>query len=417
MKSANTEKTGKNGNEKLSKKTQEYVDATNKYCARNYNPLPVVIEKGEGIFVWDVDGKKYFDMLSAYSALNQGHNHPRIVNAMVEQAKKLSLTSRAFYNNVMPAYLKKLTEMTGLAVAIPMNSGTEATETAVKVIRKYAHDKRGIENPEIIVCDNYFHGRSLTWATNSNDPDQSNGYNPALPGFKRIPYNDLAALENAINKNTAAFFVEPIQGEAGVFIPDKDYIKNVRKICDKHKILLCLDEVQTGLARTGKMFCFQHSGIKPDLITLGKALSGGLYPISAVVGTSEVMSVMTPGSHGSTFGGNPLSSAIAIASLEVLEEEHLDKKAEEIGKYFVEKLKTIKRIDIKEVRGMGLLVAIEFTSHIAHDIAIELSKQNPVGLLAKDTHDTTLRFAPPLIITKEQIDSAFAIIKETIEKF
>jgi len=397
-------------------KTQEYIDATNKYCAHNYDPIPIVIETGKGVFVWDIDGKKYYDMLSAYSALNHGHNHPKIVSALCEQSKILSLTSRAFYNNLMPAFLKKITEMVGLPVALPMNSGVEATETAVKIIRKYAHEKKGKKNPEIILCENFFHGRTLTWSTNSNDPDQYNGYGPKVPGFKLIPFNNIEALENSITNDTAAFFVEPIQGEAGVNIPNDDYLKNAREICDKHDILLCLDEIQTGLGRTGKMFCFEHSGIKPDLITLGKALSGGLYPISVVVGTEDVMSVMTPGSHGSTFGGNPLASAVAIAALEVLEEEKLSERAAELGEYFLEKLKTINSDTITEVKGKGLLLAMVFNKPIAHDVSVALSKAEP-GILTKDTHNTTIRLAPPLIITKEQIDEAFEAIKKVVESF
>ncbi len=297
-----------------------------------------------------------------------------------------------------------------------MNSGSEATETAVKIIRKYAHDVMGKENPTIIACDGYFHGRTLTWATNSNDPDQCNGYGPQLSGIKTIPFNDLEALVNAIDENTVAFFVEPIQGEAGVIIPDEGYVKALREICDANGMLLCLDEVQTGLGRTGKMFCFEHSGIKPDLVTLGKALSGGMYPVSAVVGTAEVMKVMTPGCHGSTFGGNPLGSAVGLASLEVLEEEGLVDRAAELGEYFKMKLNEIDSDLINEIRGLGLFVAIEFHEGIAHDVAVALSECNP-GVLAKDTHHTTIRFAPPLIITKEQIDDAVEIIKGVIAQF
>jgi len=386
------------------------------FGAHNYHPIPVVIAKAKGIYVWDPEGKKYIDMLSCYSALNQGHRHPKIIKAAKKQLDLVTLTSRAFHNNKLGPFLKKLTKVTGMEMALPMNTGAEAVETGIKVARRWAYQKKMVPEgqAEIIVCANNFHGRTTTIVGFSSDEDSRAGFGPFTPGFKVIPYNDVPALEAAITPNTAAFLVEAIQGEAGVIVPSEGYLKQVREICTKNNVLLMLDEIQTGFCRTGKMFCFQHEGIKPDILLVAKALGGGIMPISAVLTSREIMSVFTPGSHGSTFGGNPLACAVGEAALDVLIDEKLDKRAAKLGPYFMKRLKELKNPLFKEVRGKGLLIAVELTKDAGparkHNEALMRN-----GLLAKETHDTTIRFAPPLIIKKEEIDTAIEIIKKTIK--
>ena len=386
------------------------------YGAHNYHPIPVVISKAKGVFVWDPEGKKYIDMLSCYSALNQGHRHPKIVKAAKEQMGLVTLTSRAFHNNKLGPFLKKLTQVAGMEMALPMNTGAEAVETGIKLARRWAYRKKMVPEgqAEIIVCANNFHGRTTTIVGFSSDEDSRAGFGPFTPGFIVIPYNDVPALEAAITPNTAAFLVEVIQGEAGVIVPSEGYLKKVREICTKNNVLLILDEIQTGFCRTGKMFCFQHEDIKPDVLLVAKALGGGIMPISAVLTSKEIMSVFTAGSHGSTFGGNPLACAIGTAALDVLIDEKLDKRAAKLGAYFMKRLKEMNNPRFKEVRGKGLLIAVELTKDAGparkHTEALMRN-----GLLAKETHDTTIRFAPPLIIKKEEIDTAIGIIKKTIK--
>lgn len=407
------------------KNSQYYIDLENKHGAHNYHPLPVVLEKGEGVFVWDVEGKKYYDFLSAYSAVNQGHSHPKIVNALVNQAQKLALTSRAFYNSNLGEYEKKITELFGFDKVLPMNSGAEAVETAVKLARKWSYEVKGVsENAaKIVVCENNFHGRTTTIVSFSNDPDANNNYGPFTPGFVKIPYNDLDALAKALEndaENIAAFLVEPIQGEAGVYVPDENYLKKAAELCQKHNVLFIADEVQTGIARTGKLIACHHENVQPDILILGKALSGGMYPVSAVLANDEIMNVIHPGQHGSTFGGNPIACAVAIAALDVVEEEKLSERAEELGKLFraeIEKL--IEKTDlITKVRGKGLLNAILINdtpeSSTAWNLCLQL-KEN--GLLAKPTHGNIIRLAPPLVITEEQLMECVAIIEKTIMEF
>jgi ornithine--oxo-acid transaminase len=386
------------------------------YGAHNYHPIPVVISKAKGVHVWDPEGKKYIDMLSCYSALNQGHRHPKIIKAAIEQMRLVTLTSRAFHNNKLGPFLKKLTQVTEMEMALPMNTGAEAVETGIKMARRWAYRKKMVPEgqAEIIVCANNFHGRTTTIVGFSSDEDSRAGFGPFTPGFKVIPYDDVPALEAAITPNTAAFLVESIQGEAGVILPSEGYLKKVREICTKNNVLLMLDEIQTGFCRTGRMFCFQYEGIKPDILLVAKALGGGITPISAVLSSKEIMSVFTPGSHGSTFGGNPLACAIGIAALDVLIGEKLDERATKLGAYFMKQLKEMNNPLFKEVRGKGLLIAVELTKEAgpARKYTEALMRN---GLLAKETHDTTIRFAPPLIIKKQEIDTAISIIKKTIK--
>lgn len=407
------------------KNSQYFIDLENQYGAHNYHPLPVVLDKGEGVFVWDVEGKKYYDFLSAYSAVNQGHSHPKIVNALVEQAQKLALTSRAFYNSKLGEYEKKITTLFGFDKVLPMNSGAEAVETAVKLARKWSYEVKGIsENAaKIIVCENNFHGRTTTIVSFSNDPDANQNYGPFTPGFIKIPYNDIAALEEVLSKeseNVAAFLVEPIQGEAGVYVPHDGFLKNASELCKKHNVLFIADEVQTGIARTGKLIACHHENVQPDILILGKALSGGMYPVSAVLADNEIMNVIKPGQHGSTFGGNPIACAVAVAALDVVEEEKLSERAENLGQLFraeIEKLIT-KTDLITKVRGKGLLNAILINdtpdSSTAWNICVQL-KEN--GLLAKPTHGNIIRLAPPLIITEEQLLECVKIIEKTVLEF
>lgn len=405
--------------------SSEYIQLEEKYGAHNYHPLPVVLDRGEGVYVWDVEGKQYFDFLSAYSAVNQGHSHPKIVEALVNQASKLALTSRAFYNSKLGEYEKKITELFGFDKVLPMNSGAEAVETAVKIARKWSYEVKGIsENQaQIIVCDNNFHGRTTTIVSFSNDPDASTNYGPFTPGFVRIPYNSLEALEQILREQsatTAAFLVEPIQGEAGVYVPDEGYLKGASELCKKYNVLFIADEVQTGIARTGKLIACHHEEVQPDILILGKALSGGMYPVSAVLADDHVMNVIKPGQHGSTFGGNPLACAVAMAALDVVEEDGLSERAERLGKMFRAEIeKIIAKTDlIVSVRGKGLLNAIIINdtqdSPTAWNLCVDLMKN---GLLAKPTHGNIMRLAPPLVITEEQLMECVSIIQKTVSEF
>ncbi|MFS4473816.1 ornithine--oxo-acid transaminase [Chryseobacterium sp. T20] len=404
------------------KNSQYFIDLEDKHGAHNYHPLPVVLDRGEGVFVWDVEGKRYYDFLSAYSAVNQGHSHPKIVGALVEQAQKLALTSRAFYNSKLGEYEQKITTLFGFDKVLPMNSGAEAVETAVKLARKWSYEVKGIaENAaKIIVCENNFHGRTTTIVSFSNDPDANQNYGPFTPGFIKIPYNDIAALEEVLSReaaNIAAFLVEPIQGEAGVYVPDENFLKNASELCKKYNVLFIADEVQTGIARTGKLIACHHENVQPDILILGKALSGGMYPVSAVLANDNIMNVIKPGQHGSTFGGNPIACAVAVAALDVVADEKLSERAEELGKLFraeIEKL--IEKTDlITKVRGKGLLNAILINdtpdSSTAWNLCLQL-KEN--GLLAKPTHGNIIRLAPPLVITEEQLLDCVKIIEKTI---
>jgi len=404
------------------KNAQYYIDLEDKHGAHNYHPLPVVLEKGEGVYVWDVEGKQYFDFLSAYSAVNQGHSHPKIVKALTEQAHKLSLTSRAFYNSNLGEYEKKITSLFGFDKVLPMNSGAEAVETAIKLARKWSYEVKGIKDgyAKIIVCENNFHGRTTTIVSFSNDKDAHNNYGPFTPGFLRIPYNDIEALAKVLEdeaEHIAAFLVEPIQGEAGVYVPDEGYLKNASELCKKHNVLFVADEVQTGIARTGKLIACHHENVQPDILILGKALSGGMYPVSAVLANDNIMQVIHPGQHGSTFGGNPLACAVAVAALDVVEEEKLSERAEELGKFFRAEIQKIiaKKDLIYHVRGKGLLNAILVNdtpeSPTAWNLCMQFAEN---GLLAKPTHGNIIRLAPPLVITKEQLLECVAIIEKVI---
>ena len=401
--------------------SQDYINLEDKYGAHNYHPLPVVLDRGEGVYVWDVEGKRYFDFLSAYSAVNQGHCHPKIINALTEQARKLTLTSRAFYNSSLGEYEKFITEYFGYDKVLPMNSGAEGDETALKLCRKWAYKVKGIpENrARIIACEGNFHGRTITIISMSTDPDARNDFGPYTPGFTIIPYNDLDALEKelASDPNIAGFLVEPIQGEAGVYVPDEGYLKKAYELCKKYNVLFIADEVQTGLARTGKLLACDHEGVRPDILILGKALSGGAYPISAVLADDDIMLTILPGEHGSTFGGNPLAARVAIAALEVIRDENLAENAARLGEIFRKEMKNIKSEMIELVRGKGLLNAVVVRpkgGKTAWDICLTM-KDN--GLIAKPTHDHIIRFAPPLVITEEQLYEAIDIIKKSFAEF
>ncbi len=400
--------------------TQDYINKEEKYGAHNYHPLPVVLAKGEGAHVWDVEGKHYYDFLSAYSAVNQGHCNPKIINAMIEQAKILTLTSRAFYNDVLGEYEEYITKYFGYDKVLPMNSGAEGDETAIKLCRKWGYQKKGIpENQaKIIVCENNFHGRTTTIVSFSNDPIARNDFGPFTPGFEMIPYNDLDALEKAVqDPNVAGFLVEPIQGEAGVYVPDQGYLKKAYDICKAKNVLFIADEVQTGIARTGKLLACDHEGVKPDILILGKALSGGTYPVSAVLANDDIMLVIKPGEHGSTFGGNPVAAKIAIAALEVVKEDKLAENAERLGKIFRDEMNKIDSDMIELVRGKGLLNAIIIkprNGKEAWDVCVAM-KNN--GLIAKPTHEHIIRFAPPLVITEAELMECVGIIKKTIMEF
>ncbi|MEX2435074.1 MAG: ornithine--oxo-acid transaminase [Balneolaceae bacterium] len=416
--------------------TQDAISLEDKFGAHNYHPLPVVLAKGKGVFVWDPEGNRYFDFLSAYSAVNQGHCHPHIIDALINQAETLTLTSRAFYNNVLGEYEKYITGYFGFDQVLPMNTGAEAVETAIKICRKWAYEVKGIpENKaKIIVCDNNFHGRTTTVISFSNDPDASKNFGPYTPGFIKIEYNNLDQLETVLKEDhVAGFLVEPIQGEAGVIVPDQDYLKNAADLCSKYNALFIADEIQTGIARTGSLLavcgdctcgatCERQPDhyVKPDILILGKALSGGVYPVSAVLADHPVMDVIKPGQHGSTFGGNPLAAKVAMAALDVVRDEELAKNASNLGEIFRDEMNTLKKESalIKAVRGRGLLNAVEINdspdSSTAWDICVKL-KDN--GLLAKPTHGNIIRFAPPLVITKEQLQECITIIRNTIIEY
>ena len=401
----------------MSEKTKYYLDLEEKHGAHNYHPIPVVLERGEGVFVWDIDGKHYYDFLSGYSAVNQGHCHPKIVASFIEQSKKLTLTSRAFHNNVLGEFEKFITSLFGYDKVLPMNTGVEAVETAIKLCRKWAYEVKGIAEGKatIIVCDGNFHGRTSTVISFSNDPSARKNFGPYMPGFISIQYNDLQALEKVLNdKDVAGFLVEPIQGEAGVLVPDDGYLSKAKQLCEESNVLFIADEIQTGLARTGKMLACDHENVRPDILILGKALSGGMMPSSAVLADNEIMKVIKPGEHGSTYGGNPLASKVAITSLQVLKDEHMAENATAMGKLLREELLKINSLHVAMVRGKGLLNAIVI-DHRNNDAAWELClalKEN--GLLAKPTHGDKIRFAPPLIINKEQIMDCVEIIRKSL---
>jgi len=391
----------------------ELIELEDDFGAHNYRPLDVVIERAEGVWVYDVDGKRYLDCLAAYSAVNQGHCHPRILNTFIEQAHKVTLTSRAFRNDQLPFLYRELHELTGFEMALPMNSGAEAVETAVKAARKWGYKIKGISDgaAEIIVCANNFHGRTVTLVSFSSDEQYREGFGPFTPGFRIIPYGDAAALRAAITPNTCAFLVEPIQGEAGIVIPPAGYLKDAASICREKRVLMMCDEIQSGLGRTGELFAYMHEGIKPDVLIIGKALAGGFYPVSAVLASREVLGVFHPGDHGSTFGGNPLACAVARTALRVLVEEGLVKRSKVLGQYFLERLQTVRSWDLKEVRGKGLWIGIEMLS-AARPYCEALKEE---GLLCKETHDRVIRIAPPLTITSEEIDWALERICKVIE--
>ena len=396
-------------------KTQDFINLENQFGASNYKPLDVVLCRGEGIWVWDVEGQKYLDCLSAYSAVNQGHCHPRILKALKEQAEQLTLVSRAFRNDQLGPFYREICEITHSHTVLPMNSGAEAVETAIKAVRKWGYEIKQVPEgqAEIIVCANNFHGRTLTIVGFSTEEQYRKGYAPFTPGFKIIPFGDAEALEQAINPNTVSFLVEPIQGEGGVIVPPAGYLKNVRRICDENNVILILDEIQTGLGRTGKLFAEEHDGIESDLTIVGKALSGGFYPISAVLSNKEVLGVFKPGDHGSTFGGNPLACAVARAALKVLVEEKLIENSAELGAYFMEQLKEIPSPHVKEIRGKGLMIGLELHPEAGGARRFCEALQGK-GLLCKETHENVLRIAPPLIIRKTDIDWALERIADVL---
>ena len=395
--------------------TQEYISIEERYGAHNYHPLDVVIEKGEGVWVYDIDGKKYLDCLSAYSALNQGHVHPKILAALIEQAKKVTLTSRAFRNTQLPLLYKELSEMTGYEMSLPMNSGAEAVETALKLVRKWAYKVKKIPyyQSEIIVAKGNFHGRTITIISFTSDEFYKKEFGPFTPGFVTVPYGDIDAIKSSINSNTAAIMLEPIQGEGGVIIPPDGYLKAVESICNDNNILFVADEIQTGLGRTGKLFACEFEDVKPDITIIGKALSGGFYPVSAVLADCHIMNLFQPGEHGSTFGGNPLGAAVARAALKVIRDEKLIENSADLGNYFLDQLKKIKSKHVKQVRGRGLLIGVELTTEAKGARRFcEVLKER--GILAKETHIDIIRFAPPLIIDKQTIDWALPIIQDTL---
>ena len=399
---------------------QEFIDREARYGAHNYHPLPVVLERGEGIYVWDTDGKKYFDFLSAYSAVNQGHCHPKIVKAMTDQAQKLALTSRAFYNDVLGEWEEFVTRFFGYDKVLPMNTGAEADETALKLCRKWAYMKKGVPDgkAKIIVCDGNFHGRTITIVSLSNDPESYAGYGPFTPGFIKIPYNDIPALEKALqDPDVAGFLLEPIQGEAGVFVPDEGYLKKAYELCKSKNVLFIADEVQTGIARTGRLLACDHEGVHPDILVLGKAMSGGMMPVSCVLANDDIMLCIKPGEHGSTYGGNPIAARVSIAALEVVRDEKLAENAEKLGQVFRDRISKIHSDMIELVRGKGLLNAVVIkpkNGKTALDVCLKLRDN---GLLAKPTHQHIIRFAPPLVINKMELMEAIGIIENTIAEF
>ena len=393
--------------------TQDFIALENAYGAHNYHPLDVVLEKAEGVWVYDVEGKRYLDCLAAYSAVNQGHCHPRILASLIEQASKVTLTSRAFRNDQLALLYKQLHDLTGYDMALPMNSGAEAVETAIKAARKWGHKVKGIADgqAEIIVCANNFHGRTVTIVSFSTDEQYRDGFGPFTPGFKVIPFGDANALRAAITPNTCAFLVEPIQGEAGIIIPPKGFLKEAAAICRENRVLLITDEIQSGLGRTGKLFAFMHEDVRPDAVIVGKALAGGFYPVSAVLASKEVLGVFHPGDHGSTFGGNPLACAVARTALRVLVDEKMIDRSAELGAYFLDRLKTVRSKHVTEVRGLGLWIGIEL--NVAARTFCEALKEQ--GILCKETHEKVIRIAPPLVITREEVDWAFDRIRKVLE--
>jgi ornithine--oxo-acid transaminase len=394
--------------------SQNVIEQTEKFGAPNYHPLPIVISEAQGVWVKDPEGNKFMDMLSAYSAVNQGHRHPKIIQALKDQADRVTLTSRAFHNDQLGPWYEMICELSGKEMALPMNTGAEAVETAIKAARRWSYDVKGIaENQaEIIACSGNFHGRTMAAVSLSSDPDYKRGFGPLLPGINIIPYGDIEALKQAITPNTAAFLIEPIQGEAGIVIPPAGYMKAARELCRENNVLFIADEIQAGLCRTGKMFACEWEDVDPDMYILGKALGGGVFPISCVVANKEILEVFNPGSHGSTFGGNPMACAVSIASLNVLVDEKLAQRSEELGNYFKEALSQIKHSSIKEVRGRGLFIGMEL-NEAARPYCEELKE---LGLLCKETHDTVIRFAPPLVITKEELDWAIEKIQKVFNK-
>ena len=400
--------------------TQDFMKREEQYGAHNYHPLPVVLDKGKGVHVWDVEGNKYYDFLSSYSAVNQGHCHPDIVKAMRKQAEKLALTSRAFYNSVLGEYEEYITHYFGYDKVLPMNTGVEADETALKLCRKWGYKQKGITEGQakIIVCENNFHGRTITVVSMSTDPDARRDYGPYTPGFTTIPYNNLDALEKELeDPNVAGFMVEPIQGEAGVIVPDDGYLRKAYDLCKKHNVLFIADEVQTGIGRTGKLLACDHEEVKPDILILGKAISGGMYPVSAVLADNNIMLTIQPGEHGSTFGGNPIAASVAMAALEVVKNEKLAENAEKLGKIFRDEFRSIHSEMITEIRGKGLLNAVVIqpkNGKTAWDVCVSMKEQ---GVLAKPTHGDIIRFAPPLVITAKQLEDAMSRIRETFREF
>lgn len=394
--------------------TQSFIELDEKYGAHNYHPLDVVIDRAEGVWLYDVDGRRYLDCLAAYSAVNQGHCHPKILAALMEQASKVTLTSRAFRNDQLPMLYKELHELTGFDMALPMNSGAEAVETAIKAARRWGYEHKGIADgkAEIIVCAGNFHGRTTTIISFSSDQSYRKDFGPFTPGFKIIPFGDAQALRDAMTENTCAFLVEPIQGESGIILPPPGYLKEAAELCKLHNVLFITDEIQSGLGRTGKLFAYQHEDVSPDAVIIGKALSGGFYPVSAVLGSKEVLGVFHPGDHGSTFGGNPLGCAVARAALQVLAEENLIERSATLGDYFLRALQSLRSVNLRTVRGRGLWLAIEMK--VPARPYCEALKE--LGILCKETHETVIRVAPPLVITKEEIDWAFERIQKVIEK-
>ncbi len=396
-------------------RTQELIELAERYGAHNYHPLPVVLTRGEGVWVWDVEGRRYLDMLSSYSALNQGHRHPRILAALKAQLERITLTSRAFHNDQLGPFMEKITRLTGFDKFLPMNTGAEAVETALKAARKWGYLKKGVpdDQAEIIVAENNFHGRTITVISFSTEAQYRHGFGPFTPGFKIVPYGDAEAIEQAITPNTVGVLLEPIQGEGGVIVPPEGYLARVREITRKHNVLLLLDEIQTGLGRTGKLFAYEYENARPDILIVGKALGGGVYPVSGILADDEVMDVFTPGDHGSTFGGNPLAAVVGMVSLDVIVEERLPERAHELGNYFMERLRAIPSPYVKEVRGKGLLIGVEIKEE--HGTARPFCERlMELGILAKETHHQVIRFAPPLVIQKEEIDWALERIEQVL---
>lgn len=395
-------------------KSNEIIEMTEHYGAHNYHPLPIVVDEAEGVWVKDPEGNKYMDMLSAYSAVNQGHRHPKIIAALVSQAGKVTLTSRAFHNGLLGPLTKRLSELTGKDKVLPMNTGVEAVETSIKAARRWAYEIKGVEanKAEIIAAKGNFHGRTLNAISLSNDPGATKDYGPFVPNIKKVEYGDAEAIRTAITPNTAAVIVEPIQGEAGIIIPPEGYLKAIREICTENNVLFIADEVQTGFARTGKMFACEWEGVVPDIFVMGKALGGGVLPVSAIAADKEIMDVFTPGSHGSTFGGNPLACAVSLAALDVIEEEKLVKRSLELGEYFENALSKINNPELKAIRARGLFIGVEF-NHPVREFCEALKEE---GVLCKETHENTIRFAPPLVITKEELDWAIEKINKVLSK-